>query len=272
MVPTSPLIESSKYLVKGAVKWGKKHLPLICAGMSTLGLGVTITYTAIDTKNYVIAIEQEQAKLGRQLTTMEKIKVGAPEYARTGVAALITGGLIWAGYGSSKHIINGLGGSVILLDKQLQMTRDAFRDYREETQPYLPQNQEEFKKMDKIIGGRKCDEPTEAIVKPGNIIFSNDSDKVLHFKELDTGMEYFKTYNEFENARNMINADINTEGFGSLNRFHEYMGVDETEIGWDIGWMQILDCELDARLVFDDHKKPEVVIFVYFSKCPEIKW
>lgn len=269
MVPLNVFVKDA-----GSAIWSgmKQRGPLICTIGATVGLGSTVIFSILDTKNYIQAKADEEAKLGRPLTAKECFKVGAPEYVRTAIAAGSTAALTWGAFGLNQKVVAGLNSSLLLAGKQLDMTRAAFRDYREETQRYLPTNEEELKKMEKVIGGRKSDVPTDELTKPGNIIFTANNDQVYHFKELDTGMEYFKTYNEFENARNKANADINESGFCSLNAFHEYMGVDETEIGWDIGWMQIFDYELDARLIFDDHKKPEVVIFMCFSKAPEIKW
>lgn len=267
-----PLANISKNLALGLWSGIKKNGPLICTIGATAGVVTTTTFAVLDTKNYLIAVGEEEAKLGRELTTKEKIKIGAPEYARTAIAGISTIALTWGAYGLQSKVITGLNSSLLLAGKQLDMTRAAFKDYRDETQKYLPTNPEELKKMEKIIGGRKSDVPTDEITKPGNVIFTKDSNQVLHFKEIDTGMEYFKTYNEFEAARNKANADINESGFCSLNAFHEYMGVNETEIGWDIGWMQIFDVDLDARMIFDDHKQPEIVIFTCFSKAPEIKW
>lgn len=267
-----PLVDISKNLAKTAWNGVKDNGPLICTIGATVGLGSTLIFSVLDTKNYIQAKADEEAKLGRELTRSECFKVGAPEYVRTAIAAGSTVALTWGAFGLNRKVITGLNSSLLLAGRQLDMTRAAFRDYREETQRYLPTNEEELKKMEKVIGGRRSDVPTDELTKPGNVIFTANNDQIYHFKELDTGMEYFKTYNEFENARNMANADINSEGFCSLNRFHEYMGVNETEIGWDIGWMQIFDVDLDARMIFDDHKKPEVVIFTCFSKSPEIKW
>lgn len=268
---TGSLINATRALALNVFSGIKRHAPLICTIGASLGVVATAASAAVDTRNYMIAKADEEEKLGRELTTAEKIKVGAPEYVRTMVSGASTIALTWGAYGLQNKAITGLNSSLLLATKQLDNTRAAFRDYRDEVQRYVPENAEELKKMEKIIGNRNNDEPLEAVCKPGNIIFS-DKDAILHFKELDTGMEYFKTYNEFEAARNRANADINESGFCSINTFHEYMGVDETEIGWDIGWMQIFDCDMDPRMIFDDHKQPEIVVFICFSKAPEIKW
>ncbi len=266
-----PVIDIAREIAKSGFMFVKKHGALICTIGSILGVGGTAYYSAKDTKNYIKAKADEEAKLGRPLTKVECLKIGIPEYVRTGLCAGTTIALECGSYGINKNALNIANSSILVLGKHLEMTQNAFKEYRDETLRYLPESEEEHKKFEKIIGSRRSDTPTNELTKPGNIVFS-DKNLVLHFKELDTGIEYFKTYNEFESARNKANADINESGFCSLNAFHEYMGVDETEIGWDIGWMQIFDCELDARMIFDEHKQPEIVIFTRFSKCPEIKW
>lgn len=266
-----PLTDIATQFGKGCIKFVKKNGALVCMIVSVIGVGGTAYFSAQDTKRYLEVKAKMEKDIGRPLTRWENAKLIGKMYARTEICAGTTIAMDVASYGINKRALDIANSTILVLGKDLEMTKEAYKEFRNETLRYLPKDEEESKKFEKIIGGRKSDVPTNELSKPGNIVFS-DKNAVLHFKELDTGMEYFKTYNEFESARNKANADINESGFCSLNAYHEYMGVDESEIGWDIGWMQIFDCELDARLIFDDHKQPEIVIFTCFSKAPEIKW
>lgn len=271
------LIDVSKSLATAAWNGVRTHGPLICTVGASLGLISTATFAILDTKNYLAAKEDEEMKLGRELTNAEKFKVGAPEYIRTAVSGASTLALTWGAFGLNKKIITGLNSSLILAGKQLDMTRAAFKDYRDETQRYLPQTPEESKKIEKIIGGRKSDVPINSdspnsdYTKPGNIVYINDPTALIHFKEVDTGVQYFKSWNEFNAALNKVNADINHEGFVPINRFYEYLGVDESEIGWDIGWDQIVGFDYDPSFECECGNVPEFVLRIMFTKEPTQK-
>ncbi len=271
------LIDVSKSLATAAWNGVRTHGPLICTVGASLGLISTATFAILDTKNYLAAKEDEEMRLGRELTNAEKFKVGAPEYIRTAVSGASTLALTWGAFGLNKKIITGLNSSLILATKQLDITRAAFKDYRDETQRYLPQTPEESKKIEKIIGGRKADiprnsdSPNSDYTKPGNVVYINDPNSVIHFKEVDTGVQYFKSWNEFNAALNKLNADINHEGFVPINRFYEYLGVDESEIGWDIGWDQIVGFDYDPSFECECGNVPEFVLRIMFTKEPTQK-
>ena len=273
----TPLTDIAKSTGSAILKGVKDNGPLICTIGATVGLGTTLIFSVLDTKNYMQAKSDEEAKIGRELTTKECFKVGAPEYIRTVIAAGSTAALTWGAFGLNKKIVAGLNSSLLLAGKQLDMTRAAFRDYREETQRYLPQTPEESKKIEKIIGGRKSDiprnsdSPNSDYTKPGNVVYINDPNSVIHFKEVDTNVQYFKSWNEFNAALNKINADINTEGWVALNRFYEYLGVEESEIGWDIGWDQIVGFDYDPSFECESGNVPEFILRIMFSKCPTQK-
>lgn len=271
------LIDVSKSLATAAWNGVRTHGPLICTVGASLGLISTATFAILDTKNYLAAKEDEEMKLGRELTNAEKFKVGAPEYIRTAVSGASTLALTWGAFGLNKKIITGLNSSLILAGKQLDMTRAAFKDYREETKQYLPQTEEEYKKLNKIIGGRKSDIPTSGespnsdLTKPGNIVYINDPTSLIHFKEVDTNVQYFKSWNDFNAALNKVNDDINHEGFVPINRFYEYLGVDESEIGWDIGWDQLVGFDYDPSFECERGNVPEFVLRIMFTKEPTQK-
>lgn len=271
------VIDISKDIGLSILSGIKKHGALICTiGASTL-LIVTTGCAIHDTKKYMILKYNEEERLGRELTNEEKIKLGMPVYINTALSGASTLALTWGAFGLNKRAINGLNSSLILLGRQLENRTEAYRRYYEETKQYLPQTEEEYKKLNKIIGGRKSDIPTDGEspnsepTKPGSIVYINDPNALIHFKEVDTGVQYFKSWNEFNAALNKVNADINREGFVPINRFYEYLGVDESEIGWDTGWDQIVGFDYDPSFECEHGNVPEFVLRIMFTKCPTQK-
>ena len=141
------LIDVSKSVATAAWNGVRTHGPLICTVGASLGLISTATFAILDTKNYLAAKEDEEMKLGRELTNAEKFKVGAPEYIRTAVSGASTLALTWGAFGLNKKIITGLNSSLILAGKQLDMTRAAFKDYLRRKKEFEQQARMELKMM-----------------------------------------------------------------------------------------------------------------------------
>lgn len=274
----SSMVDISRNLATTAWNGIKDHGPLICTVGASLGLISTTTFAILDTKNYMIAKEDEEAKLGRELTNAEKFKVGAPEYIRTAISGASTLALTWGAFGLNKRVITGLNSSLILATKQLDMTRSAFKDYYNETIQYLPENEAEAKKIKKIIEARPTPGNEEKtcvnIEKLKDVI---DNNEIVHIVERNTGMQYDTTLAEFSDALDQSNATVDEWGYCALNTFHEFMNVGNTEIGWDIGWARsiydgvgepVIRCECDAKYILNQNRR---VIYVTFATGPDVR-
>ena len=272
------IIDISKNLALNAWNGVKTHAPLICTIGTSVGVLTTAGFAIIDTKNYLIAKEEEEMKLGRELTTKEKLKIGAPEYVRTGVSAASTIALAWGVYGLQNKVIAGLNSSLVLASKQLDMTRAAFNDYYNETIKYLPADEKEAKKIQKIIEARPVpgnDENTYVDVKElKKVIKPTD---IVHIVERNTGMEYDTTLEELSDALDQANETVDEWGYCALNTFHEFMNVANTEIGWDIGWMRgmydgvgepVVRCTCDAKFSINQNRR---IIYIRFEKGPDVR-
>lgn len=272
------LIDISKSVATAAWNGVRTHGPLICTVGASLGLISTATFAILDTKNYLAAKEDEEMRLGRELTNAEKFKVGAPEYIRTAVSGASTLALTWGAFGLNKKIITGLNSSLILAGKQLDMTRAAFKDYYDETIQYLPENATEAKKIQKIIEAR----PTPGNDEKTCVNFEKlkeviDNNEVVHIVERNTGMQYDTTLSEFSDALEQSNSTVDEWGYCALNTFHEFMNVANTEIGWDIGWARsiydgvgepVIRCTCDAKYILNQNRR---VIYVTFATGPDLR-
>ncbi len=158
---------------------------------------------------------------------------------------------------------------MIIARDQLATTRDVFRDYRKETAKYLPQTEEENKKIEKILSKRKENET------PSQSMFRKYGGDICHMKEVDTGMEYDCRFIELDDAINKANAVINEQGFCPLNTFHEFLpDAPTSEIGWDIGWDSVYQglisySDPDIRLEAGPNGEKIIMVYLMFNKCPE---
>ena len=274
----SALIDISKNVALNAWNGAKAHAPLICTIGATVGVISTATFAVLDTKNYLLAKEDEEMKLGRELTNAEKFKIGAPEYIRTAVSGASTIALAWGTYGLQSKVITGLNSSLLLASKQLDMTRSAFKDYYNETIQYLPADEKEAKKIQKIIEARpKPGNEDNASVDVEKLAKVIDKRDIVHIVERNTGMEYDTTLEEFMDALHQANETVDEWGYCALNAFHEFMNVANTDIGWDIGWMRgmydgvgepVIRCTCDSKYSINQNKR---IIYVRFESGPDVR-
>ena len=101
---------------------------------------------------------------------------------------------------------------------------------------------------------------------------------ILHFKEVDTGIEYDCRLIDFEKGLLEANSLMLDQDYCSLNMFHELIpnvDVPIAEIGWDIGWQYYHDGKITYSTQECLERGPNdegiVMVYVMFSKCPHGK-
>jgi len=257
-------------IIKGAkALWDfcNRHSNLIFGTIGVIGVAGTAVCTAVATKNAMDILREHEEE---QLSTKEKIKLVWPEYIWAGLVGLGTGGSIVASNIMSARKAASLTAALVIAKEQLNTTRAVFDDYRQETLKYLPQDPEEQKKIQKIIDRRPKLEEGE---KPKYI--RDRLGDILHFKEVDTGIEYDCRLIDFEKGLLEANSLMLDQDYCSLNMFHELIpnvDVPIAEIGWDIGWQYYYDGKITYSTQECLERGPNdegiVMVYVMFSKCP----
>ena len=260
-------------IIKGAKAfWGfcNKHSNLIFGALGVVGVAGTAVCTAVATKNAMDILREHEDE---QLSTKEKLKLVWPEYIWAGLVGLGTSGTIVASNIMSARKAASLTAALVIAKEQLNTTRAVFDDYRQETLKYLPQDPEERKKIEKIIERRPKLEEGE---KPKYI--RDHLGDILHFKEVDTGIEYDCRLIDFEKGLLEANSLMLDQDYCSLNMFHELIpnvDVPIAEIGWDIGWQYYHDGKITYSTQECLERGPNdegiVMVYVMFSKCPHGK-
>ena len=247
-----------------------KHANVIFGVAGIVGVAGTAVCTAVATRNAMDILREHE---NEQLTAKEKLKLVWPEYIWAGVVGLGTCGSIAASNIYSARRAAALTASLLIAKEQLDTTRAVFDDYRQETLKYLPQDPEEQKKIQKIIERRPKLESGE---KPKYI--HDHLGDILHFKEVDTGIEYDCRLIDFEKGLLEANNLMLEQDYCSMNMFHEMIpnvDIPIAEIGWDIGWQY----QYDGKITYTTQECLErgpndegiVMVYVMFSKCPYAK-
>ena len=247
-----------------------KHANLIFGAIGVVGVVGTAITSSIATKNAIDILREHE---NEDLTTKEKAKLIWPEYIWAGIVGVGTcGSIILSNVVSAKKAA-ALTAALLISKEQLDTTRAVFDDYRQETLKYLPQDPEEQKKLQKIIEKRPKLEEGE---KPKYI--RDHLGDILHFKEVDTGIEYDCRLIDFEKGLLEANSLMLDQDYCSMNIFHELIpnvDIPIAEIGWDIGWQYYYDGKItyttEEHLERGPNDEGIIMVYVSFSKSPHPK-
>lgn len=247
-----------------------RHANAIFAVFGIAGVVGTAITSSIATKNALDILQEHEDE---NLTTKDKIKLVWPEYIWAGIVGVGTCGSIVISNVVSAKKAAALTAALLISKEQLDTTRAVFNDYRQETMKYLPQDPEEQAKIQKIIDRRPKLEEGEK----SKYVRDHLGD-ILHIHELDTGLEYDCRLIDLDAGVNEANAIINEQGFCSLNTFHELIpntNVNNTEIGWDIGWdgmyQGLIGYSHSEHLEQGPNGEGIIIVDIVFNKCPEPK-
>ena len=255
----------------GALKgFVSKHSNLIFGALGVLGVAGTAICSSIAATHASEVLREYE---DQDLTAKEKFKLVWPEYIWTAIVGLGTCSSIVISNVVSAKKAAALTAALLITKEQLDTTRDVFNDYRQETMKYLPQDPEERAKIQKIIDRR----PKLEDGKKPKYIRDHLGD-ILHFKEVDTGIEYDCRLIDFEKGLLDANNLMLDQDYCSLNMFHEMIpnvDIPIAEIGWDIGWQYYYDGKIEYSTQECLERGPNdegiVMVYVSFSKHPHCK-
>lgn len=112
-------IEVAKRVYRHGIRWVKKNLPMILSVGAGIGVAVTV-YEAVKETPKAVEKIKEKEKLDPDMTTLQKVAVGAPEMKATIIAFLVTEGMLVASTGSWMKKVAGFSVlySAVVADKE----------------------------------------------------------------------------------------------------------------------------------------------------------
>ena len=203
-------------LVLNSKKLLKQNSSTILTCVGAVGVVATAIMSARDTIKAVELVKKKEASYTK-LSKKEIIKTAAPAYIPTAIVGLSTIACIFGANVLNKKAQASLASAYALLD----------------------QSYKEYKTQAKKVYGEDADKNIkEAIAKnyyEDSDITMKDDEKQLFFDF--HGLQLFtSTIDEVKTAEKTVNQMMSSTGYVPLNVFYEMLGIECTDIDYEIGW------------------------------------
>lgn len=123
------------------------------------------------------------------------------------------------------------------------LSERAYVEYVEKVEKTLGKNKAE-KVRAEIAQDRVNDKP------PSNseVIVTGEGDTLCYMKY--TGRYFRSNMETIKAAQNRVNWLVNNNGYASLNDFHDWLSLDHTDVGEEVGWNsdELMDCTFPTTL------------------------
>jgi hypothetical protein len=201
------------YKTKG---YAKRKSPTILTCIGAVGVVGTAVMTAKATTKANLILEQAKIEKGEELTKLEKVNVALPVYLPTIMVGAATITCIFGANTLNKRKQASLVSAYGLLDK-------SYKEYR--------------KKVDEYYGEGSDEEIVEEIAKDKYELnpVTAVNDEVLFYDEYSKRF-FNATKTRVSEAKYFLNRDLTLRDYAYLNEYYEYLGLDEVDGGWSLGW------------------------------------
>lgn len=176
-------------------------------------------------------IEETEKEKGEKLTTLETVKTMAPTYIPTVLFGVGTVACIFGANILNKRQQVSLMSAYALLDESYKKYRRKVVElYGKETH-------------DEIVNDIAVEEANEVYMHASNLgvdctqfLEEDYSDPVLFYDEY--GHRYFEApIEQVILAEYHLNRNRTMRGFALLNEFYEFLGLEQTDYGGEVGWV-----------------------------------
>ena len=205
--------------VQKTKRYLKKESPVILSCAGAAGAVVTTVLAIRATPKAMRLLEEAdewKKELGEELSTADKIKIAGPVYIPTMLAGAATVGCILGGSVLSKKQQVSLIGAYSILDS-------SYKEYRNKVREL-------------------CGKETDVMVQDE---ISKERYLECHDKPIEEKLLWYEPYRDefFEmsekeviDAEYHINRNFALRGESNLNEFYEFLGLEPTDLGCEIGW------------------------------------
>lgn len=220
---------------------------LTCLG--GVGLVTTAIFAAKASPKAMKLIEEAKQEKGEELTKWEKVKAGAKPYIPTVVIGAATISCIFGANVLNKKQQAALVSAYALLEQSYKKYRNKVVElYGEETHK-------------EIVNAIAVEEAKEVYMHASNLgvdctqfLEEDYSDPVLFYDEY--GKRYFEApIEQVILAQYHLNRNYTMRGFALLNEFYEFLGLEQTDYGGEVGW--VID-DIGSFWIDFNHRKVEL--------------
>lgn len=208
-----PVLQKMFYRTKGFVA---RKSPTILTCIGAVGVVGTAVMTAKATTKANLILEQAKIEKGEDLTVLEKVDVALPVYIPTILAGAATITCIFGANVLNQRKQASLVSAYGLLDR-------SYKEYRKKVEDYYGEGSDE-----EIVEEIAKDhyEQNPVVVNEGETLFYDEYSK-----------QYFKaTKTRVSEAKYFLNRDLTLRDYAYLNEYYDYLGLEEVEGGWSLGW------------------------------------
>lgn len=220
---------------KGLVGFMKRNSATILTCIGAAGVAATAVLSATQTPKALRLIEEAKKEKGEELTKVEVAKAAAPAYIP---AVAVGGATIACILGSNvlnKRTQASLASAYALVSSTYTEYKDKVKElYGEETHK---------KVMSSIAAEKAKDVNITACTCCGSygLDFEDANEEIRLFYDA-FGDRYFEsTISKVLQAEYHLNRNFMLSGCQTLNDFYDLLGLEETELGTEVGWSAVND-------------------------------
>lgn len=225
-----------------------KHSPEILTGIGIAGMITTTVLAVKATPKALTLLEDARYEKGTALTPVEKVKVAWKPYVPAVVTGAVSVGCLIGA--NSVHARR-----TTALAAAYQLSETALAEYREKVLETLGEKKE--KAVRETISQDRVEKQP---VSKSEVYITNTGD-TLFMDPLSK--RYFKSDIELiRRAENTLNKQMlqDITGYVSLNDFYSELGLDYTDVGFDLGWNVDKLIDLDFHATQADDGRPCLAI------------
>lgn len=211
-----------KVLAKGVKSSITKHSPEILTGIGIAGMITTTIFAVRATPKAVKLIEEVKKEKEDNLTAVEMVKTAWKCY----IPSVVIGG-ISIGCLIGANSVNLRRNAA--LATAYAISESAFSEYKDKVIHQIGE------KKEKEIKGEIAQDHINKNPVSKNEVFITEKGNTLCYDKLSG--RYFKSDKEkIVRAENELNRQMRYDNYISLNEFYYALGLDEIDIGDDLGW------------------------------------
>ena len=198
--------------------FAKRNSSTILTCIGALGVVTTAVMTAKAAPKARDILERAEKEKGEKLTAFEKVNVTAPVYIPAVVSGTVTIACIFGANILNKRKQAALISAYGVLDQ-------SYKEYK--------------KKVDELYGEGSDAEIRHELAKDkytGKEEKHPVSDESVRFFDQYSNRYFWSTMEDVRNAEYHLNRNFALRGYSELNEFYEFLGLEPTPYGAEVGW------------------------------------
>lgn len=208
----------------------KRHGATVLTCIGSVGVVATTVSAVKATPKAIRLLEEAKKEKGEELTKVEKIKIAGPKYVPTVLLGVGTLACIFGANVMNKKQQAALVSAYTLLDS-------SYKEYKQKLKELYGEEAHE-----NIVNAIAVEKAKEVGITAGcfatNTCLTDDEacgDPVLFYDEWSN--RYFEsTIEQVITAEYHINRNLVLGGLVILNEFYDFLGLDHTDYGSELGW------------------------------------